>query len=232
MLIHSLIVLSAMPLLALFGQDSHLLHVKGAGKIAIPATLAEIRLGVEIEGKNSQQLQTQLSENLNGITEAFKKESGLKWETTYFNVSPEYNEGQPRQIKGYRGTAEIAITVANEQAGKWIALAMSLGATKVIGIELKASEEESSRARREAVKRACQEALFLAEAAFEALNLEKEEIIEVDLNPQDMIVRPFRAAVAFNALEKGMSGPEVAGEQIVQSEIGLKIRFNKTTSQN
>lgn len=201
------------------------LHVNGTGKVWINATLADIRLGIEVEGKTSSAVQNDLARAMNNATAALKKMSPLKLETTSFNTFPEYSDQKPHQIKGYRGNGEIVITVPSERAGEIIGLAMDSGITKVNGIELKASTEEIAEANKTAIKKACARALESATVAFEALGLTLDEITDVNLNPQEPSFRPFRAAVAFNDMEKGSVGPQVEGEQVVQSDVALQIRF-------
>lgn len=203
------------------------LHVNGTGKVWIKATLADVRLGIEVEGKTSTQVQNDLARAMNSATAALKKASPLKLETSSFNTFPEYSDQTPHQIKGYRGNAEIVITVPSEKAGEVIGLAMDSGITKVNGIELKASTDEIAEANKTAIKEACARALESANVAFEALGLVMDEITDVNLNPQEPAFRPFRAAVAFNAMEKGSVGPQVEGEQVVQSDVSLQIRFRQ-----
>lgn len=201
------------------------LHVNGMGKVWIKATLADVRLGIEVEGKNSSQVQNDLARAMNNATAALKKVSPLKLETSSFNTFPEYSDQSPHQIKGYRGNGEIVITVPSERSAEIIGLAMDSGITKVNGIELKAAPEEIREANKSAIKEACARALESANVAFEALGLVMDEITDVNLNPQEPSFRPFRAAVAFNAMEKGSVGPQVEGEQVVQSDVALQIRF-------
>lgn len=206
-------------------EQQSILHVNGTGKVLIKATLADIRLGVEVEGKKSIEVQNTLSENLNKLTAALKKASLLKLETSSFTVHPEYSDQAPRTIKGYRGDGEISITVPSERASEIVGLAMDAGATKVNGIDLKASPEAVVEANNAAIKEAALQALASAEAAFDALGLEKDEIVDVNLNPREPSLYPLRASMAFNAMEKGSVGPQVEGEQVVQSDVSLQIRF-------
>ena len=203
------------------------LHVNGTGKVWIKATLADIRLGIEVEGKNGLQVQNDLSRAMNHATDALKKAYLLKLETTSFHTFPEYSDQSPPQIKGYRGNGEILISVPSEKAAEIISLAMDSGITKVNGIELKASAEEIRQAGKIAIQEACARALESAEIAFEALGLQLDEITDVNLNPDEPQVRPFRAAVAFNAMEKGSVGPAIEGEQMVQSDVALQMRFKQ-----
>lgn len=201
------------------------LHVNGTGKVWIKATLADVRLGIEVEGKTSTQVQNDLARAMNSATAALKKMAPPRLETSSFNTFPEYSDQTPHQIKGYRGNGEIVITVPSEKAGEIIGLAMDSGITKVNGIELKASPDEIAEANKKAIKEACANALESANVALDALGLTLDEITDVNLNPQEPVFRPFRAAVAFNAMEKGSTGPQVEGEQVVQSDVALQIRF-------
>lgn len=206
-------------------ENTSLLHVNGVGKVFIKATLADVRLGVEVEGKSSADVQNNLSKRINQLIEALKKASPLKLETSSFTVYPEYTDQAPRQIKSYRGNGEVAITIKSEDSGQFIGLAMDSGATKVEGIELKAAPEEIAAANRTAIKEACANAELSAKTALEALDLEWDEIVDVNLNPLEPTPRPFRSAVSFYAMEKTSQGPNLEGEQTVQADVALQIRF-------
>lgn len=204
-------------------ESPPLLHVNGVGKVFIKATLADVRLGVEVEGKTSADVQNALSKRLNQLIEALKKASPQRLETSSFTVYPEYTDQAPRQIKSYRGVGEVAITIPSEDAGRFIGLAMDSGATKVEGIELKASPDEIKEANKTAIKEASANAKLSAETLLEALGLEWDEIVDVQLNPVEPSPRPFRN-VSFYAAEKSQ-GPNLEGEQTVQADVALQIRF-------
>lgn len=201
-----------------------LLHVHGTGKVFIKTTLANARLGIEVEGKSSTDVQNNLSQQMNQLIEALKKANPLKLETSSFTVYPEYTDSMPRQIKSYRGVGEVMITIKSEESGQFIGLAMDSGATKVEGIELKATPEEIALANRNAIKEACRDAEISAKTALEALGLEWDEIVDVNLNPLEPSPRPFRGAISF-AMEKSSQGPNLEGEQTVQADVALQIRF-------
>lgn len=211
--------------LPLIAENESRLHTRGTGKVFIKTERADIRLGIELEGKTSNGVQDELAKNYNKLVEALKKASPLKLETSSYTVYPEYTDHAPRQIKSYRGVGEITVTIPSEQSGSLIALAMESGATKVNGIELKASKEALAEANKRAIQEACDNAMLSAKVILESLQLEMDAIVDVSLNPLEISPRPFRSAAMFNAMAKESSGPNLEGEEAVQAEISLELRF-------
>lgn len=208
-------------------ENPPLLHVNGVGKVFIKATLAEVRLAIEIEAKSSTEVQNSLSARMNPLVEALKKANPVKLTTTSFSIYPEYTAQSPPQIKSYRGNGEVVVTVKIEDSGQFIGIAMDSGATKVNGIELKAAPEEIAEANQEAIKEACANAVISAKTAFEALGLVWDEIVNVNLNPLDQVSRPFRNTFSLYSMEKTSQGPHLEGEESVQVEVALQIRFKE-----
>lgn len=210
----------------LVAEESHLLKVNGTGIVFIKATLADVRLGVEVEGKNSANVQSDLAGKLNRLTSGLKKGNLEKLETTSLSVFPLYTDQHPSEIKGYRGNGEILVTVPIEKAGEIISLAMDLGASKINSIDLKGTEKEIATGQKVALQKAIANGMDAAKTALAALNLELKEVYNVNLNPEHSYPKPFRA-MAFEAKSSGISSPELMGEQTLQAEVSLEISFRE-----
>lgn len=209
-------------------DESRFLTITGNGKTFVKATLADIRVGVEIEGKTAPAVQNELAEKMNKLLEALKKESPDKVDTSSFSVSPEYTNSSPPEIKSYRGRGEITVTTGVEQAGKVIATALDAGANHINGVDLKASEKQIEEAHQVALKKACEQAMNRSKIVLEALGLEFKEIETVDVQPGNRGVYPIRNAytpLAFTA--KASVEPTLEGEQEVQADINFKLRFKE-----
>lgn len=205
----------------LSAENAPLLHAQGTGKVLVKTTLADLRLGVEVEGKNNAGVEKELSDRMNQLTVLLKKYAPLALDVSSFSVYPEYSDEKPPRIKGYRGNAEIMVTLLNEAAGSAISAAMEAGATKVNGIELKASQEALQEARQAAIEKAAANSLVYAETALKALTLEFDRIVEVKVNPEES-PRPFRAGLMA---AKTASPLELEGEEAVEVNISIQVQF-------
>jgi uncharacterized protein YggE len=222
------LLLSAMPLMAKEESKDHLLDVSGKGEVRIQASVADVRLGVEVEAKRSQDAQNLLSERVNKLLSALKRETVERLDTASFSVNPEYSNANPPEIKGYRGRAEISLRTGLDNAGTVIAHAMDAGATQVNGIDLKASDEAIAEARQEALRKACQSAMTAAQTVMNALSLEQRAITSVTIQPGERPPVVFRSKMATfaNAMDNS-TGPNLEGEQTVEAQVALQIEFRE-----
>jgi uncharacterized protein YggE len=218
----------SLPLFADREFQEHILQVSGRGEVRIRATVADIRLGVEVEAKRSQEAQAQLSSRVNQLLNALRKEPVERLETALFTVTPEYSNTHPPEIKGFRGRAEIAFRSPLEHAGVVIENGMNSGATQVNGIELKASDSQVNEARQEALQKACESAMTASQTVFKTLSLKQREIASILVHPWDQSPTPiFRSRMAALAVSEESRGPQLEGEQTVDARVTLYIQFRE-----
>ena len=207
-------------------EELRLLSTSGSGKVVLEATIADVRLGVEVEEKTAEAAQNELSKRLNSLYALLKKTDHLELNTTLFSVYPEYSNQNPPEIRSYRGKGEILISVVKEAAGEMISQGMKNGANRVNGIDLKATEAKMEQGRHAAIQKACQQAMQNAGAAFGSLGLELDQIrtVEISFNPPPPV--HWRAgSVAF--AEKATS-LDLQGNQDVEAQVNLKAEFKKS----
>lgn len=203
--------------------EEKILQVTGTASVSVNATIAEVHFNVEVEDKKSSLAQKTLSERINHLVEVLKQESPDKLSTSSFSIFPEYSNQTPPEIRSYRGRGEVEITIPIEKAGEAIAHALEAGASGVNQLKLKASDKDLVAAREEALRKALDNALRTAQVAFSQLQLELKEIETIQIASSEPLTVPFRSVAAF-AMAKS-AGPELEGEQNVQSEVTLKLRF-------
>lgn len=210
--------------LLLSGEDLRsMLSVSGQAVTSLDTSIALIRFGVEVEGKKADAVEGDLSHKMNALLADLKEKKVQKIERSSFSIQPEYSNQNPPEIKAYRGRGEISVSIERERAGELIAEALASGANKVNQIELKASEEALQKGRQEAIATACQRALQSAKSAFQALSLEMDEVVSVELNAQPNPPMPWRGqAVAFAAKNAPL---EIEGAQEVEAQVQLKVTF-------
>ena len=118
----------------------------------------------------------------------------------------------------------MTIKIGIDKASQAIAKAADSGATGVSQVQLKTAEKELFEAKNQALKKAIDNAMQSAQVALSSLNLELKEIETVIIsNPEPM---PLHTA-AFTAL-KAASAPSLEGDQEVQADVTLKLRFRNT----
>lgn len=224
MLIYSFTALLLTSGMLLASEDQRsLLSVGGQATTSLETTVAEIRFGVEVEGKKADAVEADLSTRMNALLASLKSKNLQKIERSSFSIQPEYSNQNPPEIKAYRGRGEIAVTVDRLSAGEFITQALANGANKVNQIELKAGEEALQKGRQAAIALACQRALESAKSAFQALSLEMDEVVSVELNAQPTFPTPWRGqAVSFAAKNAPV---ELEGAQEIEAQVQLKVTF-------
>ncbi len=205
------------------------LTVAGKGKVTIPTTMTQVRLGVEIQGKTAQQMQQQVAQRSQAVVELLKSRQVDKLETTGINLNPNYNyQGGKQTINGYSGTNTVSFQIETEKSGTLLDDAIKAGATRIDGISFVASDQAIAQAQQQAIQEASKDAKKQAEAALKALNFSEQEVISVQINgatpPQPVNYAIPKAAIAQSA-QSPADTPVVGGEQKVEQSVTLQIRY-------
>lgn len=203
------------------------LTVTGKGVESIPTTLAQVRLGVEVQGKTAQQVQQEAAKRLSAVVGLLKSRDVEKLETTGIYLNPLYNYANNEQrLTGYSATNTVSFRVPTSQAGSIIDAAVKTGATRIEGVSFTATEEAIAQARQQALQAATKDAQQQASAVFSSLNLNQKEIVSIQVNsansPQPPM--PLMAREAVFA-EKAAATPIVGGEQQIEASVTLQIGY-------
>jgi uncharacterized protein len=204
-----------------------LLTVMGQGKTTVKATLADIRMGVEVDGKTAVEVQRALADRLKPILDVLQKLKQEKVETSSMNIIPEYNKNEPPQIVGYRGVIEISVTKDASDAGQLIDEIFKAGANRLISISMKPSDAELHDARNASLQKACVNALEEAEIVSKALNLTTKGIHNVDIE-SGVTPGPIPLGLARNMTFKTemVSSTEIlAQEQVISASVNVKFNI-------
>ncbi|MGG6269609.1 MULTISPECIES: SIMPL domain-containing protein [unclassified Leptolyngbya] len=203
------------------------LTVTGRGFEDIQTTIAQVRLGVEVEGKTANDVQQEVARRSNSVVNFLRSRQVEKLETTGINLSPRYDYNNNRQtLIGYTGSNNVSFRVPTERAGGIIDEAVKAGASRIDGVSFVASDDAIAAAQRRALQKATQEANSQADAVFSALNLARKEIVNVQVNgasappPIFQDVAPRARAQAATA-----PSPVVGGEQRVEGSVTLQISY-------
>jgi hypothetical protein len=203
------------------------LTVTGRGVESIPTTLAEVRLGVELQGKTAQQVQQEVAKRSSAIVDLLKSRKVEKLETTGVYLNPVYSYANNEQrLTGYSATNTVSFRLPIAQAGNIIDVAVKAGATRIAGVSFIATDEAIATARQQALQAATKDAQQQANAVFDSLNLSQKEIVSIQVNsaspPQPPM--PLMAREAAFA-DKAAATPIVGGEQQIEASVTLQIGY-------
>ncbi|MBW4575869.1 MAG: SIMPL domain-containing protein [Aphanothece sp. CMT-3BRIN-NPC111] len=214
-----------------FGYVPRTLSASGRGIVNIPKTTSQVRLGVEVQGKTSANVQQQVAERSQAVVELLKSRSDVeKLETTGIRLNPNYSYKDGKQtITGYTGANTVSFKIEPKKTGSLLDEAVKAGATRIDGVTLVASDSAIADAQKQAIKEASEEANKQADAALSALNLQQREIIGIQINGANLPEprQPMMDTASIPSAQKAPSfvTPVIAGEQQVQASVTLQIRY-------
>jgi len=202
------------------------LSVSGRGVETIPTTLAQVNLGVEIQGKTAQEVQQEAARKSSAVVAFLKSQNVEKLQTTGIQLNPVYSyTNNVQRITGYAANNTVSFRIPTEKAGTLLDNAVKAGATQINGISFVANDEAIAAAQKQALKEATQDAQQQADAVFSALGFKSKEVVSIQVNnasappPPPMLLRAEAAKVA------DASTPIVGGEQQVEASVTLQISY-------
>jgi hypothetical protein len=206
------------------------LSVSGKGKEEIPATIAQVQLGVEVQGKTAKAAQEEAAKRSNAVVALLRSRKVEKLQTTGISLNPIYNyQNNTQRITGYSATNTVSFQVSTEQAGELLDDTVQAGATRIDRISFTASDSAIAAAQKQALQEATQDAQEQADAVLSVLNLTRKDVIGIQINGASAPVPPPVALEANfsgrDALKNKLSTAVVAGEQEVEASVTLQIRY-------
>lgn len=203
------------------------LTVTGQGREPVMTSMAQINLGIEVQGKTAEEVQAAAAKRSSAVVEFLKAQRVEKLQTTGINLSPRYTYSNGNQrLDGFSASNTVSFRVPTDKAGPLMDAAVKTGATRIDGISFIASDEAIAAARREALKEATQQARTEADIVLSSLNLSAQEIVGIQVDSAPTPPRPFPVPMALGKMaEAAASTPVVGGEQEVQASVTLQIRY-------
>jgi uncharacterized protein YggE len=203
------------------------LSVTGRGEETIPATIALVQLGVEVQGKNATGVQQEVARRSSAVVELLRSRNVEKLQTTGIRLNPNYTfENNVQRLTGYIAVNTVSFRIDTQRVGNLLDEAVNAGATRIDGISFVASEDAIATARQQALREATQDAQQQADVVLSTLNLSRQEVIGIQINnafapPPPSPVAEFRAA----SVGVPASTPAIGGEQRVEATVTLQIRY-------
>ncbi|UJB71919.1 SIMPL domain-containing protein [Acaryochloris sp. 'Moss Beach'] len=208
-------------------RQYRVLSVTGQGVENIQTTEAQVRLGVEVQGKTAEVVQQQVASRSAAVVSLLKSRKVDKLETTGINLRPNYssNNGQ-RRLVGYRGSNVVSFRVDIASAGALMDDAVKAGASRIDNVSFVATEDAIATAQKQALTKATQDAQAQARAVLSALNLSPQDVISIQINGANAPVPPPVPFQTTSMLRgEAASTPVVGGEQTVRASVTLHIRY-------
>lgn len=209
-------------------MPSRVLTVQGQGRVEIPTNLTRVSLGVEVEGKTAQEVQDEIARRSSAVVELVRSRQVKKLQTTGIQLQPIYVfENNKRRQTGYTGNNSISFQIQTERAGTLLDEAIAAGATRIDGVSFIASEETINTAREQALQEATKDAQQQAKVVLDTLGLTQKEILTIQINSVNIPAPiPFQQNLSFaKARAEDVSTPVVGGEQEINANISLQIRY-------
>lgn len=209
-----------------WGQERMLrtLVVNGRGTETIPTTITRVELGVEVQGKNANEVQQELARRSSAVVEALRSRNVENLQTTGIRLNPIYEYLNNRQeLKGYSGVNTVSFRVAPDRAGQIIDAAVQAGATMINGVSFTATDAAIDQAQQQALRLATQDAQRQADTVLSALNLTRREVVNIQINgaaPPPMLLQAQFARTAA-----GDTTPVLPGDQKVEAGVTLTISY-------
>jgi len=213
-----------------FAQDKPLrtLSVTGRGIENVQTTIAQVRLGVEVQGKTAKEVQQTVAQRSAAVVALLKSRNVERLETTGINLNPSYqdNNGKP-QVTGYIGSNIVSFRIATERAGTILDEAVKAGASRIEGVSFVATDQALNTAQQQALREAVQDAQIQARAILAVLKFTQREIVGIQVNGANPPPPIFRAELANKVLSQADQAPTpvIGGEQEVQASVTLQISY-------
>lgn len=135
------------------------LTVTGRGTEMAATSLAQIRLGVEAQGKTANEVQQEVARRSNSVVTLLKARNVERLETTGINLSPTYRYDSGTQtLTGYTASNIVSFRIATEKAGSVLDEAVKAGATRIDSVSFVASDAAIATAHKAALRKATQNA--------------------------------------------------------------------------
>ena len=202
------------------------LSVTGQGVERIPATLAQVNLGVEIQGKMAAEVQQEVARRTSAVVEFLRSRNVERLQTQGISLRPNYNySDNQRRLVGYIGTNTVSFRLSTEEVGKLLDEVVQAGATRIDNVSFTATEAEIASAQKEALRKATVEAQEQAETVLKALNFSTKEIIGIQINGANPPQPKILERAQFSAADAEASTPVIGGEQVVSGSVTLQIRY-------
>ena len=224
MLTSGTITLMVQPPVMAQEQSQRTLTVQGQGSVFIPATIAQVSLGVEVHAETAEAAQQQAARQSSAVVELLRSRNVDKLQTTGVRLNPIYSRRDNQQvISGYRASNIVSFQISTDAAGELLDTAVSRGATRINGVNFVADDTAIAQARDRALQEATLDARSQADVVLGSLNLQRREVVSINISagyssPPVMYGR-------MEAMAADASTPIEGGEQQITASVTLEVSY-------
>jgi uncharacterized protein len=203
------------------------LTVTGQCTEKIAATIAQVQLGVEAQGKTAQKVQQEVATRSSAVVALLKSRKVDKLQTTGINLSPQYSYDNGKQtLTGYQASNTVSFRVPTGQAGVIMDDAVKAGASRIDSISFTATDTAIADTQKIALRKATQDAQEQANAVLSALGFTSKDVVGIQINGANPTApRPYMTAQAMDKRAGSSSTPVEGGDQDVQASVTLQISY-------
>ncbi|MEK0179819.1 MULTISPECIES: SIMPL domain-containing protein [Microcoleus] len=207
-------------------QRLRTLTVTGRGIEVIPTTQTQVRLGVEVQGKTAAEVQQEAARRSSAVVELLRSRQVEKLETTGITLNPSYSyENNQQRLTGYTATNTVTFRINTQSAGTLLDDAVNAGATRIDGVSFVAVESAIESARKQALRKATQDAQSQADAVLSSINLKRGEIVSIQVNGASAPPPMYRQLAGTRGVAAEATTPVVGGEQQIEASVTLQISY-------
>ncbi|MEK0191420.1 SIMPL domain-containing protein [Microcoleus anatoxicus] len=207
-------------------QRLRTLTVTGRGIEVIPTTQTQVRLGVEVQGKTAAEVQQEAARRSSAVVELLRSRQVEKLETTGITLNPSYSyENNQQRLTGYTATNTVTFRINTQSAGTLLDDAVNAGATRIDGVSFVAIESAIESARKQALRKATQDAQSQADAVLSSINLKRGEIVSIQVNGASAPPPMYRQLAGTRGVAAEATTPVVGGEQQIEASVTLQISY-------
>ncbi|MBW4623521.1 MAG: SIMPL domain-containing protein [Cyanosarcina radialis HA8281-LM2] len=211
------------------GVPFRTLTVTGQGKENIPATIAQVRLGVEVQGKTATDVQEEAAKRSSAVVTLLRSRNVEKLQTTGIGLNPNYSyENNRQRLIGYTATNTVSFQLDAAKVGTLLDESVKAGATRIDSISFIAADPAIAAAQKQALREATDDAQQQADAVLATLNLTRKDVVSIQINGAASPPPPPVPLAQFSRTDKVAAEavtPAVAGEQEVNASVTLQISY-------
>ncbi len=205
------------------------LTVSGRGNEMVQTTIAQVRLGVEAQGKTASEVQQDIAKRSNSVVKLLKSRNVTRLETTGISLNPTYRyDNNVQTLVGYNGSNIVSFRTETEKAGAILDDAVKAGASRIDGVSFVATDAAIASAQKVALKEATQDAQEQADAVLAALGLTRREVVNIQVNGAFIPPpRPLNMTAKFadERVAAAPPSPVIGGEQQIEASVTLQISY-------
>jgi uncharacterized protein YggE len=191
----------------------------------VEATVADMRVGAQVRSATADAAQDELTRQMAPVLNLLKDREVDALKTGHLTLYPEYSDGKPRVLVGYRASMDVSFSTDVDEAGPLLVALVDAGATEIHNVSVRPTREALIKGRTEALRIAAVHARAEARILFDALGLEESSIVHVDINSTPNSGYSTGAYKSFAMAEMRMAPEIMAEEQEVTASVTLHISF-------